>query len=224
MITPDVFIPVAEETGMIVEIGAWVIKTACKQLKKWQDSGWKTMRLTVNVSARQFHHDSNLISVVEAALQENDLHADALQLELTEGVLMQENKHSIAMMQALQVMGVKLLIDDFGTGYASLSYLQKYNFDTLKIDYSYIRNVLTNEQDARLVKAVVAMAKNLGLSVVSEGVETREQLNFLLEIHCKYAQGYYFSPPVPAEAFETLFNEMNTTRNTVNPLSVISTG
>jgi len=224
MITPDVFIPVAEETGMIVEIGAWVIKMACVQLKKWQDSGWKTMRLTVNVSARQFHYDSNLIGVVEETLQENDLSADDLQLELTEGVLMRENDHSIAIMHTLQVMGIKLLIDDFGTGYASLSYLQKYNFDTLKVDYSYIRNVLTNEQDARLVKAVVAMAKNLGLSVVSEGVETEEQLNFLLEINCKYAQGYYFSPPVPAEAFEALFNEMNATRNTVNQLSAISTG
>ncbi len=214
MITPDVFIPVAEETGQIVEIGAWVIKTACHQVKHWRNGGWDEMCITVNVSARQFHQDSNLVEAVTTALKTNVLTADALQLELTEGILMRENQYNVAIMQALETLGIKLLVDDFGTGYASLSYLQKYNFDTLKIDYGYIKNILINQQDARLVKAIIAMANSLGLDVVSEGVETREQLDFLIKAHCKYIQGYYFSPPVPAKAFEVLFQKLNSTRAT----------
>ncbi len=212
VITPDVFIPVAEETGVIVEIGAWVIQTACSQVKEWRKNGWETMSVTVNVSARQFHDDSNLFDIVEMALKDNNLEADALQLELTEGILMHENDHTKEIMQSFEKLGIKLLIDDFGTGYASLSYLQKYNFDTLKIDYSYIKNILTNEHDAKLVRAIIAMANSLGLNVVSEGVETREQLEFVLNADGKYVQGYYFSPPVPAQAFEVLFKELNSTR------------
>lgn len=213
-IRPDIFIPVAEETGVIVEIGAWVINTACNKVKQWRDNGWHNMSVTVNVSARQFHTDSNLVEVVTTALEENDLSADALQLELTEGILMHENAHTTAIMNAFDELGIKLLIDDFGTGYASMSYLQKYNFDTLKIDYSYIKNILTNEHDAKLVKAIIAMANSLGLNVVSEGVETKEQLEFVLNARGKYVQGYYFSPPIPAEAFEVLFREFNSTRET----------
>ncbi len=225
MITPDVFIPVAEETGMIVNIGTWVIQVACKQIKRWRDNGWDEMSITVNVSARQFHEDSNLIEVIEAALKINDLSSDAIQLELTEGVLMRENECTTTIMEALQKLGIKLLIDDYGTGYASLSYLRKYKFDTLKIDYSYIKNVLISERDAKLVKAVIAMANSLGLTVVSEGVETPEQYKFLLDANCKYAQGYYFSPPVPAKAFEVLFQQLNSTRLTKRKqLSLISSG
>ncbi len=225
MITPDVFIPVAEETGMIVNIGTWVIQVACKQIKQWRDNGWDEMSITVNVSARQFHEDSNLIEVIEAALKINNLSSDAIQLELTEGVLMRENEHTITIMESLQKLGIKLLIDDYGTGYASLSYLRKYKFDTLKIDYSYIKNVLISERDAKLVKAVIAMANSLGLTVVSEGVETPEQHKFLLDANCKYAQGYYFSPPVPAKAFEVLFQKLNSTRSTKREqLSLISSG
>ncbi len=225
MIAPDVFIPVAEETGMIVDIGAWVIQTACRQIKQWRDNGWNQMRVTVNVSARQFHEDSNLIKVIKESLKANKLDADALQLELTEGILMRENEHTTAIMQSFQKLGIKLLIDDYGTGYASLSYLQKYNFDTLKIDYSYIKNVLIKEHDAKLVKAVIAMADSLGLTVVSEGVETEGQHKFLLDANCKYAQGYYFSPPVQAQAFEALLYKLNSVKVTKQKaLSLISSG
>jgi len=209
MITPDVFIPVAEETGVIVEIGAWVIKQACQQLKKWQDEGESNMSVTVNVSARQFQHDSNLIEIIEQALAENDLRSQSLQLELTEGILMHENQHTKSIMKSLGEMDIKLLIDDFGTGYASLSYLQKYNFDTLKIDYGYIKNILTSEHDAKLVTAIIAMANSLGLNVVSEGVETKAQLDFILNANGKYVQGYYFSPPVAADVFEDLLDNHN---------------
>jgi len=209
VITPDVFIPVAEETGVIVEIGAWVIVQACQQIKQWQSDGWHNMSVTVNVSARQFQHDSNLIETIERALDENALSSQALQLELTEGILMHENQHTESIMQSLGKMKIKLLIDDFGTGYASLSYLQKYNFDTLKIDYGYIKNILTSEHDAKLVTAIIAMANSLELNVVCEGVETKEQLDFVLNADGKYVQGYYFSPPVPADAFKNLFESHN---------------
>jgi len=209
MITPDYFIPVAEDTGLIVSIGEWVIQAVCKQVSVWRKSGMKNICVTVNVSARQFGSDSELINVVEDALKANRLPADALQLELTEGVLMDESPYTVKTMEELEKMGIKLLIDDFGTGYASLSYLQRYHFDCVKIDRSYINNILMNEKDAQLVKAIVAMANSLGMSVVSEGVETGGQLDFLLDAHCQYAQGYYFSKPVPAKEFKVLFYRSN---------------
>jgi diguanylate cyclase (GGDEF)-like protein len=223
MITPDYFIPVAEDTGLIVPIGEWVIHTACAQIRQWRDAGWDNLCVTVNVSARQFQSECGLLEIVSEALKVNDLPASALQLELTEGVLMRESKSSIEVMEALVNMGVKLLIDDFGTGYASLSYLQRYRFDSIKIDRSYISNVLVKEQDAKLVKAVIAMANSLGMSVVSEGVETRGQLDFLLDAKCKYAQGYFFSKPVPAKDFTQLLVKMNNHSSTARALELVST-
>ncbi len=210
MITPDYFIPIAEDAGLILPIGDWVIHQACQQVREWRDSGWEKICITVNVSARQFQSDSLLVETVKQALAKNNLPAEAIQLELTEGILLEETSDSVKMMRQLEKMGVKLLIDDFGTGYASLSYLQRYNFDSIKIDRSYIDNVLTSEQDAKLVKAVIAMANSLGLSVVSEGVETRGQLEFLLEAQCKFIQGYYISKPVTSAEFVLLLKKMNT--------------
>ncbi len=209
MIRPDIFIPIAEETGIILEIGEWVIQTACQQLRKWKDAGFESLCLTINVSARQFQADSNLCEAVISAIKTNGLAADEIQLELTEGVLIEENEHTINVMKALENFGIKLLIDDFGTGYASLSYLQKYNFDTIKIDRSYVCKLNENEQDEVLVKAIVAMANTLGVNVVSEGVETQEQLEKLIEFKCKYAQGYYFSAPVDAETFGKIYEDNN---------------
>lgn len=211
MITPDYFIPIAEETGLIIDIGEWVINQACHQAKAWRDEGWDDISITVNVSARQFQSGNSIIDAIRRALQENELPPDAIQLELTEGVLMKETETSIRTMAVLEEMGIRLLMDDFGTGYASLSYLQRYNFDSIKIDRSYISNALVSKQDEKLVKAVIAMARSIGVSVVSEGVETREQLEFLLEEKCEYMQGYYFSKPVAAEAFTGLLKLMNKT-------------
>jgi diguanylate cyclase (GGDEF)-like protein len=204
-VQPDKFIPIAEDTGQIVSIGEWVIKSACRQVKAWRDAGLRHMCVTVNVSARQFQNDSNLAHIVRTSLETNGLSSDALQLELTEGVLMHETAMIRETMELLEKTGVKLLIDDFGTGYASLSYLQRYNFDSIKIDRSYINNVLTNPADAKLVRAIIALASSLGLQVISEGVENEGQLKFLLEANCQFAQGYYFSRPVSAEDFTSLF-------------------
>lgn len=214
MVRPDYFIPIAEEIGLISVIGEWVIKKACQQVKDWHDLGWADICVTVNVSARQFQSDSLLVKTLDAALKQNNLSADAIQLELTEGILLEETDSSINIMKSLQKMGVKLLIDDFGTGYASLSYLQNYKFDSIKIDCSYIDNILVSEHGSKLVKAVVSMAKSLGLSVVSEGVETGEQMKFLKAINCEYVQGYLFSKPVPPRQFLRLLNKINVKNNT----------
>ena len=209
MITPDYFIPIAEETGMILPMGNWVVKKACEQVKNWRNLGWPNICVTINVSARQFKSDSSLLETIGEALKQNNLPADAIQLELTEGALLEETSYSAVIMKQIENIGIKLLIDDFGTGYASLSYLQRYNFDSLKIDRSYINNVLRSEQDAKLVKAVIAMAKSLGMSVVSEGVETKAQLDFLLAADCEFMQGYYFSKPVSADEFVALLKKVN---------------
>lgn len=223
MITPDYFIPIAEEVGLILPIGDWVIIAACEQVKKWRDSGWSDLCVTVNVSARQFQSDSTLIACVRNSLRKYNLPADAIQLELTEGVLLKENASTVEIMMLLEKIGIKLLIDDFGTGYASLSYLQRYNFDSVKIDRSYINNIFTNEQDAKLVKAVIAMAKSLGMSVVSEGVENKGQLDFLLDESCEFAQGYYFSKPVQANEFEQLLKKMNPALNShFKPIKLVN--
>jgi len=222
MITPDYFIPIAEETGLIIPVGEWVIETACKQVKQWRNDGWDDICVTVNVSARQFQCNSSLVKTIKRSLQENDLASDAIQLELTEGVLMKETDSSIETMAQIENMGIKLLIDDFGTGYASLSYLQRYNFDSIKIDRSYISNVLISKQDEKLVKAVIAMAKSLGVSVVSEGVESKGQLEFLVKQECEFIQGYYFSKPVPSDKFHHLLIKMNKLENCVNSLKIVS--
>ena len=208
MITPDKFIPIAEETGLIIPIGRWVLDAACKQVKQWRDHGWPHMRVAVNVSAVQFRADTDLLAVVKEVLDKYKLPAEALEFEITEGVLMKKTEQALATMQELKTLGVHLSIDDFGTGYSSISYLQRYPFDSLKIDRSYINNVLEKEQDARLVKAIIAMAQSLGMSVVSEGVETNEQLDFLLSVNCCYAQGYYFSKPVKAEEFVPVLDQL----------------
>ncbi len=223
MITPDYFIPIAEETGLIIPIGEWVIEAACKQVKQWRDTGWPDISITINVSARQFQANSLLVETIRRSLKENDLPSDAIQLELTEGVLMKETESSQESMAQIEEMGIKLLIDDFGTGYASLSYLQRYNFDSIKIDRSYINNILISRQDEKLVRAVIAMAKSLGMSVVSEGVESKGQLDFLIKENCEYIQGYYFSKPVAPDEFFNLLKKMNkAAEHSVKSLKIVS--
>ncbi len=221
MITPDYFIPIAEDTGIISPIGDWVIETACKQVKEWRNHGWHEISVTVNVSASQFQSNSNLVETIRSSLRDNDLSPDAIQLELTEGVLMKETESSIEKMKLLEMMGIKLLIDDFGTGYASLSYLQRYKFDSIKIDRTYINNILVSKQDAKLVKAVIAMAKILGISVVSEGVESKGQHDFLVEQKCEFIQGYYFSKPVHPDKFIMLLNEMNPVKSRLRSVEIV---
>jgi diguanylate cyclase (GGDEF)-like protein len=218
MISPDYFIKVAEDTGLIVPIGDWVIQTVCDQLRKWHESGKKHLCVSVNVSARQFQSSSRFSETVRNALKTHGLPVDALQLELTEGVLMQETPTTIETMNELQKIGIKMLIDDFGTGYASLSYLKRYRFDSVKIDRSYIQKAVDNTQDAKLVKAIVAMANCLGITIVSEGVESSRQLDLIIEANCRYAQGFYFSKPLPVDDFETLLNKPDARCSRINSL------
>ena len=202
IIGPDEFIHIAEETGQIVPLGDQVLRMACEQSRAWQDSGLPPLRLAVNLSARQFQqHD--LVDTISTALNESGLPPDQLQLEITEHVAMHDAAFTVATLKRLRDMGVQIAIDDFGTGYSSLSYLKAFPINTVKIDRSFIRDITVDASDAAITRAIIAMAHSLNLSVTAEGVETPEQLAFLREAGCDEFQGYIFSKPVPAQAFES---------------------
>lgn len=202
-ISPAEFIPIAEENGMILYIGEFVLRTACKQNKDWQDAGLPSFRMAVNISAKQFSH-GNIAQVVTSALDDAGLAPEFLELELTESII-QGATSAISKMQKLKAMGIHLSIDDFGTGYSSLSYLKLFPVDTLKIDQHFTRNIHNDSKDAALVDTIIQMAHNLELNVIAEGVETLEQLTFLKDRQCNQAQGYYFQKPLPPEKIEELY-------------------
>ncbi|RFU71644.1 bifunctional diguanylate cyclase/phosphodiesterase [Peribacillus saganii] len=206
MVSPAVFIPLAEETGIIVEIGEWVLSTAIKQNKKWQDKGFSPISISVNLSARQFLQ-TDLVQKVEIILQESELHPSHLILELTETMAMNNLEHSIEKLEQFKSLGIGLSLDDFGTGFSSLSYLKKFPINELKIDQSFIRDMIIDSQDASIVKAIISIAKSLNLTVVAEGVETEKHVNFLHQQQCDQAQGYYFSKPVPSSEIENILKE-----------------
>ena len=199
-ITPDEFIPIAEHTGLIIAIGEFVVKQALNFLNEWQHVDNEQYTIAVNLSPRQFR-DKNLIDFIKGSLEQAQIKASSLELEITEGVLMTGQAYISDALQALQQLGIKLSMDDFGTGYSSLSYLRQYDFDVLKIDRSFINGITKNKEDRDLVKASIAIAHSLGLDVVAEGVEITEQLTILEELGCDYVQGYYFSKPLPADRF-----------------------
>jgi diguanylate cyclase (GGDEF)-like protein len=211
MVPPNVFIPVAEETGLILPIGEWVLREACRQMRHWLDAGMTPVRVAVNLSAKQFH-DADLASVVRSALTEAKLEPGYLELELTESALMNNPEESAATLQSLSAMGVHISIDDFGTGYSSLSYLRRFPLDKLKIDRSFIRDLMTNGDDACIVRAIISLAHSLRLRVVAEGVETSQQLEFLRELGCDQYQGFYCSPAVPSEQFVALITKLRAER------------
>ena len=197
MIPPSQFIPLAEETGMIVQIGEWVLRTACAQAKSWQQAGMP-MRVAVNLSARQFHQ-GDLAETIADILRELDLPPELLEVELTEGILMEDTSQTGAILEKLHKMGVQISIDDFGTGYSSLSYLKRLPIQILKIDQSFVRDIHTDPDDRAIVTAVIALAHSMKLKVVAEGVETPDQLAFLREYNCDIMQGYLFSRPVTGD-------------------------
>ena len=209
-ISPAEFIPIAEETGLILQIGEWVLKEACLQNKEWQDQGYKPLRVAVNISSRQFQQ-SDLLDRIKNILKETRLAAHYLELELTESII-QDSKHAVGKMQQLKDMGIHLSIDDFGTGYSSLNYLKTFPIHTLKIDQSFTRNIYADPKDASLVETIITMAHNLNLKVIAEGVETEEQLQFLQQKQCNEAQGYYFSRPISAEGLSGML-EGNLVKN-----------
>lgn len=202
-ISPGEFIPLAEETGLIIPIGQWVLRTACKQNKAWQLAGFPPLKMAVNISPIQFHqHD--FVQVVLDALQESGLEPRYLELEITEGIAMYHVDQVIQKLQTLRELGVHISMDDFGTGYSSLNYLKKFPIDKLKIAQQFVRDITVDPDDAAIVQAIMAMALSLKLNVIAEGVETEEQLSFLLDIKCREIQGYIYSKPVPANEFTDL--------------------
>lgn len=203
LVPPGIFIPIVEESGLIVPIGEWVLWEACRQNMAWQEAGLAPITVAVNLSAVQFHQ-KNLTEMVANVLQSTGLSSSWLELEITESGIMQNSEASVNKLHSLKQMGLKLSIDDFGTGYSSLSYLKKFPLDKLKIDQSFVREITTNQDDAAIVGAIIGMAKSLKLRVIAEGVETREHLNFLYANNCFEMQGYYFSKPVPADEFQRL--------------------
>jgi len=205
MVEPDKFIPVAEEMGLIVPIGEWVLKTACKQQKKWIDAGCPSMRIAVNLSARQFWKPG-LEKVIENIMEETEINPEDLELELTESIIMHDTLTVSDTLNALHHMGVGLSIDDFGTGYSSLSYIQRFPLDRLKIDRSFVSDIMTNPADAEMIVSIIALGHCMNLQIVAEGVETKEQLLFLREHGCEEVQGFYFSQPIPAIEMEALLS------------------
>ena len=206
LLYPTKFIPVAEESGLIVPLGEWVLRTACEQNKAWQLAGLKPVSIAVNLSARQFKQQ-DLVELVSSILQETELDPSYLELELTESMVMQNVEAAIATLNQFKVIGVKLSIDDFGIGYSSLNYLKHFPIGFLKIDQSFVRDITTNRDDAIIAKIIISMAHDLGLKVIAEGVETEEQKSFLCSHRCDEMQGYFFSIPLPAEELETLLKE-----------------
>jgi len=203
LVQPAQFIPVAEDCGLIISIGAWVLQEACAQAKIWLDAGLPAAKMAVNVSGIEFQ-DLGFAKGIFKVLEESGLPSTALEVELTESVLMKSSEHAVSVLGALHARGVTLAIDDFGTGYSSLSYLRRFPIDVLKIDQSFIRQISRDGDDTAIVTAVIGLAKNLKLSVVAEGVETQEELDFLRAQRCDEVQGYYFSKAVPAPVFEQL--------------------
>jgi len=206
LLPPAEFVPLAEETGLIIPIGRWVIDAACAQNKSWQEAGLPMMDVAVNISARQFRQE-NLVETVKKALDETGLDPRYLTLELTESALMHNPDMAADVLGELKAIGVRIAIDDFGTGYSSLNYLKRFPADIVKIDGSFIRDITTDPNDAAIAGAVIAMAHSLKLRVVAEGVETLEQLEFLGSLNCDEIQGYFVSHPVPAEGIEFLLQQ-----------------
>jgi EAL domain-containing protein (putative c-di-GMP-specific phosphodiesterase class I) len=205
MVSPAEFIPVAEDLGLIVPIGQWVLEQACWQARLWQSQhrGQPPLVMSVNLSARQLQHPM-LIEDIGRVLHDTGLHPGTLKLEITESVVMQRAESTIATLHELKRLGVQLAIDDFGTGYSSLSYLKRFPVDTLKIDRSFVAGLEDDSQDTAIVNAVLALATALNLTVTAEGIESREQLRRLHALGCDRGQGYYFAKPLPASATSAL--------------------
>jgi EAL domain-containing protein (putative c-di-GMP-specific phosphodiesterase class I) len=199
LVSPADFIPIAEDSGLIVPLGEWVLREACREAKSWQHHQ-PGLRIAVNISPRQFRQ-GNLVTIVQDALRESGLAPQLLELELTEGMLMQHADETLQMLDHLHALGVRLAIDDFGTGYSSLSYLKRFPIHTLKVDRSFVKDLETDNDDAAIVSAVISMAHGLDLHVVAEGVETEAQARHLQALACDLVQGYHFGRPVPAPQF-----------------------
>lgn len=203
LVSPADFIPLLEETGLIVPVGEWVLRRACNQLREWQSAGFAPLIMAVNLSGRQFH-DLGLVDNIRRIISEEQVAPEMIELEITESTIMRDAEANTDMLKQLNAMGLKLAIDDFGTGYSSLSYLRHFPIDTLKVDRSFIRDVLTDPDDAAVTSAIISLGHTLKMTVVAEGVETKEQLAFLQQNRCDAYQGFLFSKPLPPEQLTLL--------------------
>lgn len=206
LLYPNEFIPLAEESGLILSLGEWVMRTACAQNKLWQDAGLSPMRLSVNFSARQFQQPTFIADVAQI-LKETNLDPRWLELELTESSIMRDPEEAIEKLHELKLMGIKVAVDDFGTGYSSLNYLKRFPIDTLKIDKTFVADVCKDPHDTAIVRAIINLGHALDLTVIAEGVETKEQLQYLSALECDAVQGFLFSKSLSAAAFEELLVE-----------------
>lgn len=223
LISPGEFIPLAEEVGLILPIGDWVLREACRQARRWQLDGLPMMRIAVNVAASQFKQ-VNFVATVREALQRAELEPYFLELEITETAVMLNAAASAAVLEQLSALGVHISIDDFGTGYSSLAYLRSFPLDKLKIDRSFVRSLPSNAQNAAIVNAIISLSHSLDLHVIAEGVETQAELDYLRKVGCDQYQGYLFSAPVPADAFATMLRCRQQERKepTFDPLATMS--
>ena len=215
IVTPNDFIGLAEESGLIVKIGEWVLREACRQNKAWQNAGLGYLRVAVNLSPRQFAHP-HLVQSIDTILKETGLAPQYLELELTENLIMMEITRAVDILMQLKANGIQLSIDDFGTGYSSLSYLKQFPIDVLKIDRTFVKDIGTNADDEAIVKSVIALAHSLKLHVIAEGVETAEQLAFLAQHGCDEFQGFYFSRPLAPTVFTRLLREQQPVRSSLD--------
>ena len=197
------FISLAEESGLIVAIGEWVLHTACAQMQCWLDAGFSLKRMAVNLSSIQFQK-GDIVETVKSALKESRLSAQRLELEITEGLVMQETERTIDLLNKLKDIGVTMAIDDFGTGYSSLAYLKQLPVEKLKIDRSFVRDIPDDPNDEAITRAVIVLGQSLQLEVIAEGIETEAQQEFLKSLGCNEGQGYLYSHPLPAEEFVKL--------------------
>jgi EAL domain-containing protein (putative c-di-GMP-specific phosphodiesterase class I) len=199
-ISPEIFVPVAEEAGMIIELGEWILRTACKETHELQQVGYEGLNVAVNISAVQFT-DGNLLPMISKALKDSRLSPQFLELEITESAVMHDPEEVINSLHELSQFGMSLAIDDFGTGYSSLAYLKRFPVDTLKIDRAFITDISSDNDDVAIVEAVLGLGKHFNMKVIAEGVEDEEQLQFLKAQGCDIAQGYYISKPMDAQAY-----------------------
>ncbi|WP_318153740.1 putative bifunctional diguanylate cyclase/phosphodiesterase [Paenibacillus vietnamensis] len=202
-LTPGLFIPIAEETGLIYELGTWVLREACRQMRQWHNEGGPLIPVSVNLSSQQFHQ-RRLAEYVMDILKETGLPPEYLELEITEGMMM-DAAVSTEILKELNEHGIRISLDDFGTGYSSLSYLKLFPIHKLKIDRSFIRDITENQNDKAIVATIIAMAQHLNMDVIAEGIETKDQLDILTDKDCGKIQGYYFSKPLSAADMERAY-------------------
>ncbi len=218
VIGPDKFLSVAEDCGLILAIGEWVLRTACQQQKQWNELGFSPMTVAVNLSNRQFK-DVRLVDIIRSSLNDAELSATQLELELTENIIMDETDAAIESLHELRTMGIKVSIDDFGTGYSSLASLKRFPLDCIKVDRSFVSDISQDKKDAAIANAIITMSRQMNLKTIAEGVETQEQLDILIDQGCDRIQGYFLGRPVPAESYTEFLSEWRETPHLVLPVN-----